>query len=229
MVLLMRRLFHAPTAGALLCLSWLLASCGNAAVPLPPCYVEVPLYDARGNRLSYRVVAVTPEDEKSVNLLTFPQPQDRITAVGERLYFSERWVGGRRIEITLKAGTGRTVMGRIALMGCQQRTSLEDGWLDTGLDVPTSTVRGRFTGCRIAGDWWVSAMPMFHGQESPMLHEGFIRSDGVFWITSSMTGQRHIIVVGRGKSPVKAFAADVVTGGAKIELGDIDLSAACPK
>lgn len=226
-MLSVRRLSHSRRTG-LLCLAGLLAACGNTAAPMPPCYVDIPLYDARGNRLSYTVVAVTPEGEKKVDLLTFPEPQYRITAKGQRLYFPVKWVGGRRIEITLKAETGGTVVGRIALMDCQQRTSMQDGLLDTGFDVSTSTVRGRFTGCRIEGDWWISAMPMFHGQEYPLLHEGYIHSDGAFSITSSMQGQRHVFVVGKGKDPVKAFAADVVIGG-KNELGDIDLSGSCPK
>ncbi len=211
----------------LLCLTAMLAV-RSAAAPLPPCFVDVPLYDARGNRLSYEVLGVTPEGGKSIDLLTFPEPQYRIVAVGERLHFHGKLVGGRRIEVTLRTKPGRKVVARIALMDCHQRTSLQEGRLDTGLDVSTSTVRGRFTGCRMAGDWWVSAMPMFHGQEYPLLHEGFIRPDGAFSITSSMTGQRHIIVVGKGKEPVKAFAADVVIGG-KNEVGNIDLSASCPK
>ncbi len=222
----LREVCHSPKT-YLLCFAVLLAGCSKAA-PLPPCYVDVPLYDARGNRLSYKLVSVTPEGGKDADLLTFADPQYRVTPKGERLYVSKKFVGARRIEVTLKSETGSTVVARIAVMDCQQRTSLSDGRLDTELDVFASTVRGRFTGCPMAGDWWVSAMPMFHGQEYPLLHEGYIQPDGVFWITSSMQGQRHMIVVGKGKLPVKVFAADIVIGG-KNELGDIDLSASCPK
>lgn len=213
------------------CLFWLvslLAGCGQGQGKLPPCYVDIPLYDARGNRLSYTVVAVTPEGEKTVDLLKFPQPQYRIVRSGERLYFSKEWVGGRPIEVTLRTPMGEEVV-RIALMDCQQRTSIQTGRIETGLDSPVSTVRGRLTGCPIIGDWWVSAMPMFHGQEYPLLHEGVVQPDGAFRIISSFEGRRHIIVVGKGKDPVKAFAADVVAGGGEVDVDTIDLSGSCPK
>jgi len=110
--------------------------------------------------------------------------------------------------------------------------SVEYGGIREGLgtgDVAWSVIKGRINGCTLAGDWWIRAVPMFGSQDSPIIHEGFINlSDGAFWIPSSIHGERHIIVIGRDKEPLKVLAFDAAEGG-KNDVGAVDLSNSCPK
>jgi len=70
-------------------------------------------------------------------------------------------------------------------------------------------------------------MPMFGGHEGPTV-EGYIdSSDGRFWL-NCYRGERHIVVIGRDKQPIKAFGFDLISGG-KNDAGTIDLSGLCPK
>lgn len=195
---------------------------------LPPCFVDLPVYDAGGNRTSFKISEVSPEGERQINLTTVEQLRYRVVARGTRLYFHRAMIGKRRIEVTLQDSKARKVVRRVALMNCRQKTSFREGMADTGLDVSWSVVRGRLTGCRFAGDWWIRAVPMFDGHETAIIHEGIIDPDGSFQITSSFTGERHIIVVGRDKDPVQAFAANVVAGRDN-ELGTKDIQNACPQ
>jgi hypothetical protein len=190
------------------------------------------VYDASGERLSFRISAVTPEGEGGVDLLRTHEREYRVVAKGEKLYFPNLFIGQRRLQLVLENGEGRKITTYVGITHCQQRTSVEyggarDSTLGTG-DVAYSMVGGRLTGCKLMGDWWVRAMPMFGGQDSPIIYEGFIRrDDGVFSIASSH-GERHIIVIGKGKQPVKALAFDVVEGG-RNEIGVVDLVGSCPK
>jgi len=202
----------------------------TAATPLPTCFVVTPVYGPRGDRLPFRIVAATLEGDKSTNLLTTEDPQYRVVARGDRLYFPPILIGKRRVELRLVDDQGNRLVRRIALMDCRQRVSIERGKLDRGLDLSGFTVTGRLTGCTLLGDWWIRAMPMFGAQENRILHEGFIEgTDGTFRITSSMSGERHIIIIGKGKNPLKCIGADLVEGGGQNELGAIDLSDVCPK
>jgi hypothetical protein len=210
----------------------LASSYAKAAESLPGCSLEVPVYDARGERLSFRISAVSPEGESGVDLLNTREREYRVVAKGEKLYFQASFIGKRRLQLVLENGEGRKITTYVAITHCQQRTSVEyggarDGTLGTG-DVAYSMVGGRLTGCELVGDWWIRAMPMFGGQDSPVIYEGFIRrDDGVFSIASSH-GERHIIVIGKGKQPVRVLAFDVVEGGLN-EIGVVDLTGSCSK
>jgi hypothetical protein len=70
-------------------------------------------------------------------------------------------------------------------------------------------------------------MPMFGGHEGPNI-EGYIQSvDGRF-LLSCFRGERHIVVIGRDKQPIKTFGIDVVAGG-KNDIGVVNLTGLCPK
>lgn len=215
--------------GILLLIAFVTIGVAHGLESLPTCFVDLPVYDATGKRLVSQITAVTPEGERATDLLTIREAKYRVVNRGERLYFPQGLIGMRRIEVTLTGKGGRSIRTRIALMGCQQRVSLEDGILDREIDVSFSTVRGRVVGCRLAGDWWIRGMPMAGTNESPIIHEGFIDlADGVFSINSSFRGERHIFVIGKDNEPVRAFAVNVVSGG-NTDAGTIDLRGLCPK
>ena len=197
-----------------------------------PCFVDLPVYDARGNRLAFNIVSAKqlepPENVRSLGR------DIHIPENGSRLTFSKRALQSG-FEITLKGPDNRQIKRQVELVACRQRTSLQFGELDSGGDAAGSTILGRITKCRLQGDWWVRVMPMFgadwgnrpHGP--PVCHDGHVRlTDGSFVITGAMRGERHILVVGRGRDTVKVVGIDVVAGGQN-PLGDIDLTDACPK
>lgn len=221
-------MLHATTARLLLLAVIGLAVAGaGAAQDLPLCFLEVPVYDAQGNRLQAQISAVTFEG-RSTSLLT-AQDEYRVAVRGSMIYFPKLLIGMRRLEITLTLDGRPRMKRRVALMTCEQRTSLQQGTRSTPYDVAWTTVSGRLTGCQLTGDWWVLAAKMFGVQETPTVHDGIVRlSDGRFSIDSSFEGQRHVLVVGRGKQPIKTIAVDVVVGG-KNELGDISLQGLCPE
>lgn len=113
----------------------LLPASGCSATSPPRCFVHVPVYDAHGNRLDFSVVAVTPEGERSIDLRTIARKEYRVVVRGDRIHFSEVWIGKRPIEITLEDRNGHRIVRLVALTGCQQRTSLRHGELDSGADV----------------------------------------------------------------------------------------------
>lgn len=190
------------------------------------CFVEIPVFDARGNPLPFEIKSVMSE-QGDINLLTTEQKDYRMTAYRDKLYFSERLLGRSGFDITLEYEK-RKLRTRIALMACQQRTSLQYGSLDTGADVAWSVVKGRVSGCQFSGEWWIRAVPMFGGHEGISYHEGYIHpADGAFHIVSSMGGGRHIVVIGKGKDPVRVVGFDVFIGG-KNEMGTVDLAGTCP-
>jgi hypothetical protein len=99
----------------------------HACAQRPPllCVLEVPTYDPVGHRLSFRVVAVTPLENTSIDLQKV-EGESRMSVSGDRVFFS-REVLGRAIEITLegqKVGTVKTAARtkqRIELSSCRQR------------------------------------------------------------------------------------------------------------
>ena len=68
-------------------------------------------------------------------------------------------------------------------------------------------------------------MPMFG---TFRVLEGHIGQDGTFELTGSMQGERHLMIIGKDKQPVKVVGIDV-TVGTHNEQGTIDLTGSCPK
>lgn len=72
-------------------------------------------------------------------------------------------------------------------------------------------------------------MPMFGGDDFRPSFEGYIDpKDGAFSLRASMPGERYVIVIGKDRQPVKAFATDVTAGG-KNNMGSISLAGSCPE
>jgi hypothetical protein len=149
-----------------------------ASPPALPCFVELPIYDATGNRLSLDVVKVTAVEPPEEGDLLRSNGRNHMVWKDNRLYFAQR-SHTTGIELTVRGGNderGRQVgfTERVALYGCQQRASLQYGARGAGVDVASTTVRGRISGCTVSGDWWVRAIPMFGAQTSAfVVHEGY--------------------------------------------------------
>ena len=199
----------------------------RATEPRLPCFLEVAVYDPRGTRLPFKITAVNPVGNTKINLLTDKRTKGQLSAKGDRLLFSDSVIR-REVEITV-SDTQRTsisIKKEITLWSCQQRLSVQHGVLDTGYDAACSLISGRVSGCSFTGDWWIRATPMFEG--GSLTYEGYINPEkGSFQIAVGTRGGRHILVIGKDRSPVKVLAIDVV-GAGTTDAGTLDLSASCP-
>jgi hypothetical protein len=207
---------------------------GCAGTPAAECSIYLPVYDPHGNHLPFRITAAKVDIKDGIDLLTTSDPKRRVRADGETLYFPKTL--HTPLRVTLEGPQGAITYGSIGLTGCKLTNSLRYGQLDSGLDVAWSTIGGKLSGCRFTGDWWIRAAPMFGDAQTSLAFEGNVEPDGTFTIDGGMPGVRHIVVVGKGKEPVKAFAVDVTVGGKMHEpmsrinnAGNIDLSGSCPK
>jgi hypothetical protein len=196
--------------------------------PPEPCILEVPVYGPTGARLEYKISAVTGDIDPSINLLSVRIPGTRFKAEGNRLLFSPKAMLKRSIGITLEDKSGHRIQRRIPLMVCRQRTSLRHGLVEGIGDASYLTIHGRLAGCHFQGDWWVRAMPMFGSQHQSTAYEGFVQSDGTFWLTGSMSGERHLIIFGKGRDPVRTVGFDV-DEGKQNDMGLVELTGNCPK
>lgn len=241
---------RAPTGFAL----WLaIIACARTAGAQPKgleCFVELPVFDPLGNRVPFEIIAVHTQDlvgsdvqESGPNLLTSTSEDRPVVGENDRLYIPKHWIGHGLVIVKLKAvnqeeakkalDMTRTkgplaMRATLELTSCQQRTSLRIGIKDTNVDVFVSTIKGRVTGCQINGGWWIRAMPMFGGQDQSSIYEGLVRPvDGSFSLIAHMRGERHILIVGRGKQPLAAIGVNVTSGGGKTDVGSLDLSTMC--
>ena len=166
----------------------------SAASSTLPCFVDLPLYDAQGNRLAFAVVKVTAlEPPEKGDLLKSSGPH-RMVWKDNRLYFSQG-IPVTGLELTLdggRDGQGRSMrfIRKIELFACQQRTSLQHGNREAGVDVSGTVIKGRIYGCPLDDAWWIRALPMYGAQDRPtVVYDGYLRkSDGSFEIRSSMRG-----------------------------------------
>lgn len=214
---------------SLACLLFLAPGISLAADPSTACFVDLPVYDATGNRVPFKVVAVSLQESPATNFLTVRESKYRMKVNGERLYFPKAWIGSRQFLLTLSSAKGVRFTAPLTVLACEQRISLQYGQSESGGDVGWTTIRGRFVGCSLSGDWWVRAMPMFGGNEFRPSFEGSIRlADGNFEFNASVRGERHILVAGKDKQPLKTFGIDVMAGRQN-DVGTLDLSGACPK
>lgn len=213
---------------ALLTLLPLLNAC-SAGSASPPCFLQVSLYDGRGNALPFKITKITGvEGDTQTNLLTAKGSPLRLAARSQLILFPEAALRAD-LDVTLTYGDRREVKRRVTLAECQQRWSVQVVGFDPGEIVggaSTAAVSGRLTGCTLVGDWWIRAIPM-HGQG--FIGDGYIDpSDGSFRVPVATTVARHILVIGKEKTPLKSLAIDV-TPGEKNDTGLVDLSGSCPK
>jgi hypothetical protein len=218
----------------LLALAILWLAFGSAGAAQETCVVEVPVYNESGSRLAFRVTRVSPKSDREMNLLT-AVPQ-YVSAEGDKVVFRtdslpKDSLRERRVLITLEDPGGHTVVRPVILRECPQRASVRFGQSERPVaDVAAVAVRGHLTGCKFDGDWWVRALPMFGGTHpwEDAINDGYVKPDGTFDFTVNAEGVRHLMVVGKGKDPIKAVGFDV-TLGENSDLGSIDLRGQCPK
>jgi hypothetical protein len=192
------------------------------------CFVGVPVYDGLGNKLPFVISGVFKAGERGLgDLLQLQDKRYGLRAVGERLYFNQPAIGAE-LDVKLSGPSGATTTTQVAINACRQRSSVQYGQLDSGADVRTSTLTGHLSGCKVDGDWWIKAMPMFGEYAQMGAYDGIIGADGVFEIVASMRGGRYIVVVGKDREPVKAFSAEISVG-AKNLVGTVDMRGFCPK
>jgi hypothetical protein len=199
---------------------------GCAALP-KVCVLDLPVYDPVGARLRFTVTKVAAADKPDVNLLkTAPE---LVTSDGDRVLFraDPDKLYGRTALITLEGSAGQIVMKSITLLGCPQRASHTFGRADSGLDVSSVTVVGRLSGCRFVGDWWIRVVPMFGGPDRVSVIDGSVGPDGSFRLSVTPDGVRKILVVGKGKVPIKAIGFNE-TIGRENNLQTVDVRGSCP-
>ncbi len=169
---------------------------------------------------------MTPQNDKSLNLLSVARAGVKITPSGDRIIFSSGEIVGLTIEVTLEGPKGAVVTTQMVVTSCRLRRSLFFGQSETGADVSGVNMIGRLSGCKFEGDWWVRTVPMFGGHERVFAVDGYVQSDGNFWLVLEGDGVRHLLIIGKGKKPIKSIGFDV-TAGKKINAGVIDLSSHC--
>ena len=193
------------------------------------CTLDVPVYDARGFPLPFRIAEVVTDDSGPVVQLAGKRIDGMLTTiVGHRVLFSsDRIIGKRAIRVVLEGPKGARISSRLFVTSCTQRHSLVFGEQDSGLDAAYVTIVGQLSGCAFSDEWWLRTIGMFGGHDGMVAEEGSIQTDGSFGIPIASTGVRRIVVIGKARTPVKSVAVDVVSGR-PVELGRIDLSGACP-
>ncbi|MDP9339264.1 MAG: hypothetical protein M3P45_10390 [Acidobacteriota bacterium] len=102
--------------------------------------------------------------------------------------------------------------------------------METGADVNWISTTGKLVGCKFGGDWWVRAVPMFGTSDSFHNSEpvdGYVASNGNFWLVLNPNGIRYTMIIGKGKNPIKSIGFDAITGK-NTNLGLVDLKRLCP-
>jgi hypothetical protein len=198
--------------------------------PTPPCILDVPVYNPFGDRLLFKVISVAfTEGTRRMDILGRTVDGISTTSTADRIFFSSnRIVGARPIEVTLEGPNRVRISSKMIVTECRLRRSLFFGESNLGYDVTSIAIKGRLSGCQFVGDWWVRAMPMFGGHFGSALEDGFVESDGKFWLNAGTTGVRHLLVIGKGKQPIKVIGIDVTVGD-NPDLGVVDLAAVCPQ
>ena len=213
--------------------AWLAVSL-QAQPPKPECLLEVRVYNADGDPVRSEILGLGSEDPQ----LNAKASAAVVTKAGIRFPIALTAFGLYQIKIRVHDFMPRDPRGRnkrtlefrhdVVLFNCEQRTSVEVGHNDTNMDVGGATVFGKITGCLTDASWWVRAMPMFGGQTEYSVYEGFIRNpSGAFRLTAPMRGERHILIIGRGKQPLKSLGVNVTSGGGKTDVGEINLEREC--
>jgi hypothetical protein len=194
------------------------------------CRLHVPVYDARGFPLPFRVSEVGLDVDGKVVSLHGRRIDGILTTIAENrvLFSSERIVGRRGIRVVLEGPKGARITSQVVVMSCEQRHSLVYGQEDSGLDVAGGVISGRLSGCAFSGDWWLRSIGLFGGHEGMVADDGAVQADGSFRIPIAATGVRRIVVIGKGRMPVKSVAVDVISGR-PVEMGVVDLSGVCPQ
>lgn len=192
------------------------------------CVLELPVYDQLGNRLPFRVTRVVVRNQNATADLLGKRVDGILTsASGDRVLFSsDRIVGKRAIEVSLQGAGGARLVSSVFVTSCKQRHSLVFGESDLGLDVAFVAIRGRLLGCTFTGDWWVRSVAMFGGHEGQSVEDGYVAEDGTFTVQVSPKGVRRLLVIGKGREPLKSLGVDLTTGRSA-DVGSVNLTGEC--
>ncbi|MDX2180337.1 MAG: hypothetical protein SFV18_12155 [Bryobacteraceae bacterium] len=210
----------------LLVLLFLSAKC-QGEKPNTPCFIDVPVYDPFGERLPFRVVRVSPENAKHMNLLRTRIDGIQVTSIGSRVVFPAKPILGAEVKTTLEDAKKRRLTTRFVVTDCHMRRSQVYRSSDNGFDVSSIPVKGRLSGCRFTGDWWVRVLPMFGGPDHVIAADGYVHENGALELAVETLGVRRILIVGKGKEALRTIAFNT-TSGKNSDVGMIDLRGACP-
>jgi hypothetical protein len=188
----------------------------------PHCRLTLPLFDEIGRPIDKTVLEIRGEG-RNENLIG--PPHSIFSIRGGEIIFPAKVIG-RTINVVMMSAKGK-VYKWVVVMACIQRTSLQTGQSDAGPDVSWSRASGVFSGCALHGDVWVRMVPMFDSHKG-LNHEGVVEGrTGQFSITSNFSGERHILILGRGKDPIAVFGVNL-TVGRDNPLGEFKLNRPCP-
>ena len=196
------------------------------------------VYDSNGNRIIFSI-------EKAVDVISgkdvllYPgaaklgRDHDTIMFQNESMAFDRKYLLTLNKLAPVQISDRQSVRNRhftseILISGCSQRISIVSPPALTGMvDSVGLFAIGRVVGCKIDGDWWVRAYPMFGTESSIAAVEGSIQPDGNFRIRGFMLGQRAIVFVGMGKHALKVLSADLHEETFN-DLGTLEMGATCP-
>lgn len=191
--------------------------------------VDVPVYDAAGNRIPWTVEHVAPtqyleRDSKDPGWLASQGFRPRVS--GNQI----SGLPAGQYAIRLRGPNGQMVRRTITVFyACKQRAaqvvdlSAPEGSIG---DSAHGAVKGRFTNCRFSGDWWVRLVQM-HGNSEPSF-EGVINSAGEFEIPGYFRPARYMLVLGFGKEPLFVTGVNLRNNGDVISLAPMDAGRVCP-
>lgn len=195
---------------------------------MPECFVEFAVYDTTGNRLNgFEVENVTGQEERSGMWLGNRQELEpeilRPVRQGSMLYFRRELLDPPtplfvRLE---RSQPWRSTSAGIVLTSCRQRESLFLGGNETGV-----RRQGRLVGCSFDADWWIRYGSLFG---PTITYETRVEPTTGLFPLSARYVDRQLIVVGKGNSPIKAFAVDISPMDGEKALGSFDVSDSCPE
>jgi len=210
----------------LLMLFLMCSATSHAQEPSMACPVDVRVYSPSGDLLPYKIIQVTATGGHAGNLLKAKKADVVLSNNGKTIVFPSNRIVTREIEVVLEDQRKQTLTTRFIVNSCPLRRSLFAGASPILADTTGFPVSGQLKGCSFDGDWWVRAVPMFGGQEKLFVIDGHVSSGGRFWLTLAYS-VRHLIVIGKGKNPIKVLGVDVATDQ-PIDAGLIDVSNQCP-
>lgn len=223
-------------AALVVCSSVLSLSCGgwglaHQQVTNLGCFADVGVYDPVGRRLPFKVVQVSFDvgsgNSAAPDLLGTEVEGIRVGSQGSRITFSSNRIVGRRpLKATLQDSARNVIHVTFSMTSCRRRVTLFYGQSELGVDVNTSMVRGRLTGCKFDAGWWIRSLPLFGSGRDTVVEDGYVAEDGTFEMDVGGNGVRRVLFVGNEAQVIHSQGFNLVLGK-DVDLGDIDLRNRC--
>lgn len=219
-----------------------LAAVGSAlavGAPLPPCFVDLPVFNEYGHRIDGAILSVSLQGVPESDLLhpiTDKRRAFHVKIVGQRIYFEKSLVDfvPLRIEFRSRFRNGqRKPMAHsviVPVFDCRQTFTLQQGESGMESEAVITRIEGRIVGCSVDRNWWVRVVPMFGGQDlgAQSIFDGYLDVDtGVYRVVAPLRGVRQIVIIGRDDKTIGAFGVNLTRGKRNEDMGDVDLRAAC--